>query len=319
MHTEFFGTIMQKNLMISARLIDAFLALAETKRFVVAARRCNVSPSAMSQMIARLETQVGARLFDRNTRTVALTPEGEVFSSGARRSANEIMGAIAELQDRAARRSGTVAIAAPPSLTAEWLPSLLGDFRRLNPDLILKLRDVVSDACLELVLRGSVDFAMGTRHGNELEFDTALFRDERFHVVCREDDPLARFDSVSLRQLKGRDFIQLVRTGSVWRHVQDALRRAAVRDIGMEVDQFSTVAGLVAAGFGVSLVPESVLSVCRRDGVVAVPAKDKAISRPLFMIKRKGRSLSSPGQALWDFVQASGAARSSHGITTRPA
>ena len=68
---------------LSGRLIDAFQALEETRRFAVAAKRCHVSRSAFSQMIGRLEEQVGARLFDRDTRNVALTPEGEVFSRGA--------------------------------------------------------------------------------------------------------------------------------------------------------------------------------------------------------------------------------------------
>jgi DNA-binding transcriptional LysR family regulator len=55
---------------LSGRLIDAFLALEETRRFAVAAERCHVSPSAFSQMIARLGEQVGARLFDRDTPTL---------------------------------------------------------------------------------------------------------------------------------------------------------------------------------------------------------------------------------------------------------
>ena len=87
---------------LSGRLIDAFLALEETRRFAVAARRCNVSASAFSQMIGRLEEQVGARLFDRDTRNVALTPEGQAFSAGAHRIADEIRATLSDLKDRAA-------------------------------------------------------------------------------------------------------------------------------------------------------------------------------------------------------------------------
>ena len=107
---------------ISGRLIDAFLALEETRRFAIAAERCHVSPSAFSQMITRLEEKVGARLFDRDTRNVSLTAEGEIFSKGAHRIANEITNSIAELRDRASCAVGRVAIAAPPSLSASWLP-----------------------------------------------------------------------------------------------------------------------------------------------------------------------------------------------------
>ena len=96
---------------LSGRLIDAFLALEETRRFAVAAQRCNVSASAFSQMISRLEAQVGARLFDRDTRNVALTPEGEVFSQGAHRIAAEMNASLVELRDRAARTVGRVTMA----------------------------------------------------------------------------------------------------------------------------------------------------------------------------------------------------------------
>ena len=104
---------------LSGRLIDAFLALEETKRFAIAAERCYVSPSAFSQMITRLEAQVGARLFDRDTRNVALTPEGEIFSQGAHRIAAEINSSLTELRDRAQFTMGRVTIAAPPSMAPE--------------------------------------------------------------------------------------------------------------------------------------------------------------------------------------------------------
>jgi len=93
---------------LSGRLIDAFLALEETRRFAVAAERCHVSPSAFSQTITRLEELVGARRFDRNTRNVALTPEGEIFAQGAHRIAAEIRQSTNELRDRAALQVGRV-------------------------------------------------------------------------------------------------------------------------------------------------------------------------------------------------------------------
>ena len=67
---------------LSTRLLDAFLALVETRHFGLAAQRCHITPSALSQMISRLESQLQVRLFDRDTRNVSLTPEGETFAQG---------------------------------------------------------------------------------------------------------------------------------------------------------------------------------------------------------------------------------------------
>ena len=85
---------------ISGRLIDAFLALEETRHFGLAAQRCHVSPSALSQSISRLEAQLGIKLFDRDTRNVFLTPEGEIFSLGANRIAAEIRTTLDDISDR---------------------------------------------------------------------------------------------------------------------------------------------------------------------------------------------------------------------------
>lgn len=281
---------------LSARLIEAFLALDETRRFVVAAERCHVSPSAFSQMIARLEREVGARLFDRNTRQVALTAEGEAFAVGARRIAAEIAASIGEIADRAAFRSGRVTVATPASLSADWMPAQLAAFRTAHPSLVLKLRDVVTDRCLDLVQAGQADLAIVGLPGNALEFESLSCFDERFFVLCRRDDPLAAGARVSLRQLRGRAFI---RTSSVWRQLQPELLRAQVRDTGLEVEQFGTVAGLVLHGFGISLVPASALSLCRRPGLLARPVADRAVVRPLYLVRLRGRTPSAAAAALW--------------------
>ena len=127
---------------------------------------------------------------------------------------------------------------------------------------------------------------------------------EQFYLICRADDSLARLASVKLRQLNGRAFIHVLRTGSVWHRIQDDLRRAAVKDTGFEVEQFSTVAGLVCAGFGISVVPQLALPLCSWQGFKAIRLSDRKIVRPLFMMKRRGRSLSIAAQALWDFILA---------------
>ena len=84
-------------------------------------------------MIARLEDQIGARLFDRDTRNVRLTPEGEVFAQGAHRIAADMKSTLNEVRDRVQRRVGRVSVAAPPSLAAGWLPAQLADFHAAYP------------------------------------------------------------------------------------------------------------------------------------------------------------------------------------------
>ncbi|MFD0669743.1 LysR family transcriptional regulator [Ramlibacter sp. MAHUQ-53] len=293
---------------LSGRLVDAFLALEDTRRFALAAERCHVSPSAFSQMISRLEEQVGARLFDRDTRNVSLTPEGEVFAAGARRIAGEMRATLEALRGRAAVRSGRVAVAGPPSLAADWLPERMAAFRARHPDIVLRLHDVVSDRCLDLVARGEVDFGINAIPGNPLEFEACHLFDEPSYVICREDDPLAGRRSLGLRDLRQRPFIHTVRSGSVWQQLQAIVQAAQVTDTGLEVNQLGSLGGLVKAGFGISIVPQFALQLCKREGVAAVRLNVPQASRPIYAVRRRGRSLSVAAQAFWDMLTAREAA-----------
>ncbi|MGE0435137.1 LysR family transcriptional regulator [Ramlibacter sp.] len=284
---------------LTGRAIDAFLALEETRRFALAAKRCHVSPSTFSQMIARLEDQVGARLFDRDTRNVSLTPEGEVFSVGAHRIAAEIRSSLSELMDRASHRRGRVAVAVTPSLAADWLPRRLAEFRASYPDIDLRMHDGTTDRCMEMVLRGEADFGISAQRGREAEFDNVLLFQERYYVICAEGDALAQRKGVKLTDLRHRTFVHMVRTGTVRQQMMPLLASAQVADSGMEVANFGSVAGLVAAGFGISIVPEHAVRLCHREGLVAVPVQSTKAVRPVIMTRRKGLSLSVAASAFW--------------------
>jgi LysR family carnitine catabolism transcriptional activator len=285
---------------LSSHEIDAFLALEETRRFAIAAQRCHLSPSAFSQMIGRLEEQVGARLFDRNTRNVSLTPEGEVFSHGARRIAAEIRASVNELRERANRRVGRVSVGVTPSLAADWLPQRLAEFQSAHPGIALRMHDVTSERCLQMIERGDVDFGISAHPGSDLEFEHHLLFMERYHLVCRIIDPLAKLPEIRLRDLKNREFVHMVLSGSVRQQMMPLLSTAQVRDSGMEVANFGSVAGLVAAGFGISIIPEHAIQLCHRPGLAAIPLNAPKAVRPVSMIRRRDRSLSVAANALWE-------------------
>ena len=284
---------------ISGRLLDAFLALEDTRRFSLAADRCCVSASAFSQMISRLEQQVGARLFDRDTRNVTLTPEGEVFAQGAHRIAAEISNTLHELQHRAQRTKGRVSVAALPSAAADWVPRQLAIFRETSPGISLRLWDVVSERCLEMVYSGDADLGINASPGSEAEFEAKLLFQEPFYLLCPQDDLLATRSSVRLPELQGKPCVQTIRASSMWQYSQILMQRAHMRDAGFEVTQLGALSGLVANGFGLAFVPKSAIALCLREGVAAVPLSAKGVTRPIYLLRRRGRSLSIAAAAFW--------------------
>lgn len=287
---------------LSGRQIEAFLALEETRRFAVAAERCHLSSSAFSQVITRLEEDVGAKLFDRDTRNVSLTPDGAVFAKGARRIAAEMQLTVRELHDRAAMRSGSVSIAAPTSVAASWLPRLLADFQREHPGVVLRLDDPVAERRMLMLLNNEVDLVLNADAGNVQEFESRFVLNEQLYVIMRSDDPLARLAQIRLKDLKHRRFLHTVRSGSVWPQVYRFVKQAGAHDAGFAVSSFSTLGALVDTGFGISIVPQSALPLCVGAHLTHAPLAARGAVRPLYLVKRRNRSLSVAADALWKKV-----------------
>ncbi|UIN23606.1 LysR family transcriptional regulator [Herbaspirillum frisingense] len=292
---------MQTN--ISTRLLQAFLALVDCRHFGHAAERCHVSQSAFSAMIQKLEAAAGARLFERDTRNVTLTPEGELFVQVARQLVHDIEAAFADMSDYVARRKGRVAIAALPSLAAGWLPPVLAQYRRRYPGVMLELFDAISDHCLDLLRQGKADIALTAPGPNLLEFDTRPLYSDPFYLVCRRDHKLAGKRRIKVVQLAGCEMIHLARSTSVRQHLDAALRPGAVIHTGLEVEHLATVAALIESGLGVSVVPELTLFQFRLPELVAIPLDAPDLVRPLLIVTPKGRSLSIAAQGLMELVE----------------
>lgn len=288
---------------LATRDLRGFLALAEFRHFRRAAASCRMSQPAFSQLIRRVEAAAGARLFERSTRQVALTPAGELLVVAARRIVADTDAAFSDLQDHAARRKGRVGIAALPSLAAGPLPEILAEYRRQHAGVQIELFDALSDRCVSLLREGRADIALTAAGPNLSEFDAAPLTTDRFNLVCRLDHPLAARRRVGLGDLAECAIIHLARSTSVRQHVDPVLRNVRHAATGLEVEQLPTVAALIASGLGVSLVPELTLAYFRRPGLVAIPLDAPALTRQLFIVRCRGRSLSAPAQAMLDLVE----------------
>lgn len=286
---------------LSTRQVRAFLALAEQKNFTRAAQQCHLSQSAFSTLIRTLEDAIGVRLFDRDTRNVELTAEGRLFQGGAVRLMEDLRASLQDLGEHAARRRGRVSVAALPSLAAGWMPDVLAKFREAYPGIELDVADVLSDSCVESVRSGKADFSLAAARSSAPELQTELFCEDGFHLVCRKDNPLSRRRQLSLGDLAGEPFIHLARSSSVRQHIETAIHPARMNRV-MELDQLSTVAGMVRAGLGISIVPTLTLFHFRAPELVTRPLDIPGLRRQIFVIFRADRSLSIAARTLLDFL-----------------
>lgn len=288
---------------ISTRLLYAFVALEESRHFTRAAERCHTSQSAFSVMIQKLESAVGTRLFDRDTRKVTLTPEGELFAEVARSLIAEIESAFDDMSEYVAMRRGRVSIAALPSLAANGLPAVIAEYKKRYPGVAVTLSDALSDQCLALLRQGKADLVLTAPGANFQEFDSKTLCSDPFYVVCRRDHPLAKRRTVRVRDLARHDIIHLAKSSSVRQHVDILLREVQTVHSGFEVEHLATVAGLVEQGLGISLVPELTLFQFRQLDLVAIPLAGQDLVRPILIVKRKDQALSIAAQAMLELIE----------------
>jgi len=291
---------------LSTRQLRAFLALADQCNFTRAAQSCHLSQPAFSALIRGLEESLGTRLFDRDTRSVQLTPEGRLFEGSARRLLDDMGGAIKDLADHVERRKGRVRVAALPSLAAGWLPTILAEFQQAWPGIALELHDALSDACIAQLRGGQADFALASSEAGTASASDLLARklcSDRFHLVCRADHPLATEPRLTMKKLAPWPFIQMARNSSVRQSLDAALHPLRL-NATFEVEHLATVMGLVEAGLGISAVPALTLFHFRREALVTRPLPLPALKRTVYLVRRREGSLSVAARTLHDLIIA---------------
>jgi LysR family carnitine catabolism transcriptional activator len=286
---------------LSARDLRAVLALAQERNFTRAAQRVHLSQPAFSALIQGVEQGLGAKLFDRTTRNVALTVEGQVFEQSARRMLADFDGMLADFRDHAQRKKGRVAVAALPSLAAGWFPGVLAQFHRQYPGIELALFDSLSEQCLALLRSRQADFAMASAGSHSEDLETAPLCRDSFYLICRKDHALARQASIRLRDLAEYPFVHMSRNTSVRQRLEAAFHPMEMRTI-LEVEHLATVTGLVRAGLGITLVPALTLFHFDHPDIVVRPLAVKGFTREIVLVRRRHETLSLAAQALWDLV-----------------
>jgi DNA-binding transcriptional LysR family regulator len=250
------------------RQLRYFVAVAEELHFRRAAERLHMSQPPLSQAIRALEAEVGAELLVRNRRRVDLTPAGAAFLEEAR-AVLAAADAAADLARRTARgEAGRLSVGFVGSAMYGRLPEVLRVFRAGHPGVDLRLRELTTPDQLEALRRGRIDVGV-LRLAHEVEdIEVQTLMRERVMVALPSTHPLASSEKLHLSALVDEPLVLLSRREAPGLRDSIALAVAEAGGAGhvvQEVAEMQTVIGLVAAGLGVSFVPESVAAAGRHD------------------------------------------------------
>jgi DNA-binding transcriptional LysR family regulator len=278
-----------------------FVVLAETEHVTEAAAELQVSQPTLSRALARLERDAGAPLFDRVNRRLRLNAYGEIMLEHAKRSIAEMRSAterIAALRDP---DTGRVRLAFLHSLANWYVPEQLRRFRESAPSIGFDLFQGPSHEITQRVLDGQADIAI-TAPRPELAGIVwrRLYVDQLCLAVPR-GHRLAGRAKVRLSAAAGEPFIALGQQAGLRQLTDQLLADDDVDpDIVFEATEIPTVEGLVAAGFGVAVVPVP------RDGgtskAVHVPLSNAGAKRDVGLAWDRERTLPPPAQRFVDFL-----------------
>lgn len=245
---------------LGIRHLRVVVAVADEGGYTAAARRLRIAQSSLSRTVLDVERRVGVPLFERTTRLVRPTPDGEQFLAIARRLLIEFDAALNHFQGYLAGTRGSVSIAALPSLAASMLPEVLSVFRRGRAQITVAVRDGLSEAVLADVAAGVADMAVTVAPSVPRSLRARRIAADRFVCVF---PPGHRFDDAKqLRwaDLDGEPFVAFDKVTSIRPYVDKTLAEQSI-ELGpvTEARNIGSVAGLTAAGLGVSVVPALVV------------------------------------------------------------
>ena len=234
------------------------VAVAEAGNFTRAAERCFVVQSALSHQVARLERELGARLFARTTRRVRLTAAGEAFLPAARQCLAAAERARAEVAAATGEVRGRLAVGVIPTVAAVDVPAALEAFHGRHPHVRLSLATGGSDELVAKVAEGTLDVAfLGLPAGAAPPGvrDHVLAHD-RLVTVVAPGHPLAGRSAVDLARLVDEPFVDFP-AGTAGRSQTDQAFAAAGlrRDVAFEVTDADLMARLIRRGLGIGMLP----------------------------------------------------------------
>lgn len=280
---------------LTIRQLETLVAAADAGTFSAAAGRLGISQPALSETIRRLEVETGLRLFDRTTRSLALTADGRHAVAVAREVVRDFQASLGSIVDRSKGRRGRVTLAALPSIACAVLPGALRNFRKEFGGVEVTVHDVLHERAVAFVADGLADIALTTRPGrlDGLHFEELGSDDLR--LVCLKGHPLARAREVVWRELAAYPFVAMARTSSVRRLTDAAFVNSGITvDPAYEVEQIPSAAALVEAGLGVTALPSLTLAMFKGRGLVTRPLVRPTMRRPIGLIRLADRTAAEP-------------------------
>ena len=262
-----------------------FIAVADEGSFSRAAAKVRVAQPSLSQQIRKLEAEVGQPLFDRLPRSVVLTEAGRCLIDYARQILASIGDARRCVDELKGEVAGALAVGAISTIAPYVLPELVVTFQKHYPQVTLEIVEDVTAGITRRIEAGELDVALASTCPQSPTLRRESLASEPLLALVPEGHPLAKKTMVELDDLKSQRFLLLHEMHCLSQQVNHLLESRRLRpEIALAGSQLSTIANMVAASIGVSIVPQLMVKHYATPGCVSLPFAPPVPERELNLL-----------------------------------
>lgn len=286
------------------RQLRYFIEVAEREHISEAAIHLHVAQSAVSRQIANLEDELGVQLFERIGRNVKLTPIGKIFLEHSVSAIKAIDFAKKQIDEYLDPEKGTIKIGFPTSLAGHLLPTVISAFKREHPNVAFHLRQGSYNYLIEAVKTREINLAfLGPLPPKDSILNNTILFTENFSVLLNANHPFAKKDKIPLIDLRNEDFVLFPEGYIMQKLVVEACNSVGFTPkVSSEGEDMDAIKGLVAAGIGLTLLPESTFYDSTPRFTKKIPIELPNIRRTVGIISPATRNLSPSEKVFHDFV-----------------
>ena len=263
-----------------------FVAVAEEGGFSHAAEREHVSQPSLSQQIQKLEAELNQQLFDRLPRSVVLTEAGRSLLPYARQILSAIADAGRSVSALEHEVAGRLSVGATPSIALCVLPRLIGSFQRAYPKVTFELFEDMTDKLAQRLEDGTLDVVLASSGDNAPTLSHYSLGKEPLLMLLPAKHRLARRKTIKWSDLASEKFLLLHEVHSLSIQVRQLLAVNNLKpELVLQGAQLVTIARMVAAGLGVTVIPQMMAETEFIKGCVAVPFARPVPTRELTLLR----------------------------------
>jgi len=240
----------------SIKQLRYLCAVAEHKHFTKAADACFVTQSTLSAAIAELESQLDAKVFERNKKSVLITPLGEKLLKQARVILGDVEDFVALARAYAEPLSGDLRLGVIPTIGPFLLPPMLSSLRRKFPKLKLFLKEEMSAQLERQLQQGQLDLIILALPYALPDMEVISLCKDEFLLCLPPGHAFENLKQVEQKQLRGESLLLLEEGHCLRDHALEACQlKAAATDIVYQGNSLHTLVQMVANGLGLTLLP----------------------------------------------------------------